>query len=141
MKKKLFGLLLVASSFLTVGGQVTELKQTVDSPIIENESGLVETTTDDSNKTVKLNVKNAAGFIGNDAAVDVSPTYVSSTKIDGVAYLRYATAVKGAFNNISYTRTMDGVSQDVAVKQVYKGLSANGTILYYNGSEPVTDTN
>lgn len=141
MKKKLFGLLLVASSFLTVGGQVTELKQTVDSPIIENEYGLVETTTDDSNKTVKLNVKNAAGFIGNDAAVDVSPTYVSSTKINGVAYLRYATAVKGAFNNISYTRTMDGVSQDVAVKQVYKGLSANGTILYYNGSEPVTDTN
>ena len=63
-------------------------------------------------------------------------------------YLRYAVAVKGDIESISFTRsvpaydsknTISEVTQEVTT--IYKGLSANGSTYYYNAQEANSITN
>lgn len=67
---------------------------------------------------------------------DMSKTYVqwAYNETDGYDYLRFATAVSGDYNSISYTRHIEGIADETqSVTAVYKGISAAGETMYSNG--------
>lgn len=77
--------------------------------------------------------------------VAYSQTFVQYAKKDANYYLRFATAVKGNINSLSYTRAITPVEGDdlvasktVDVNFVYKTITAEGVQYYYNGQDIVT---
>ena len=84
--------------------------------------------------------------IGDTDTVSVSPTYAQTgTYVENdVTYnvLRFATAVKGNIESISYLRGMVDGKIDAPLKEVstiYKSIKAGDSLYYYNGSELTTD--
>lgn len=96
---------------------------------------MVEYTHDVNNESVQLNVRN--NQIGNEATVDVSRTFVQYGIRENNNYvLRFATAVKGSIDQITYTRTAEGREDNIKnVTHVYQGLLSGEATVYYN---PVT---
>ena len=96
---------------------------------------MVEYTHDVNNESVQLNVRN--NQIGNEATVDVSRTFVQYGIRENNNYvLRFATAVKGSIDQITYTRTAEGREDNIKnVTHVYQGLLSGESTVYYN---PVT---
>lgn len=84
------------------------------------------------NNAVQLNVKNV--LIGENEATDVSRTFVQYGIRENNNYVvRFATAVKGSLEKITYTRTAEGLEDaHKEVTQVYQGILSNGSAVYYN---------
>ena len=78
-----------------------------------------------------------------DSALDCSDMFAQYAfdKNDGSYYLRFATAIKGDVTSLSYKRVVAGLDDNIISSYtLYKGISANGIVNYYNGSELSTDT-
>ena len=129
MKKKLYGLLVV--SMMLLSGTIISANQET-TRIVNEDLGITESTVDNSILSKTVDVKKSS-FIGQDDNIDMSPTYIQTTEYGGKNYLRFATAVKGSFSDIYWTRTVDGNTVNLPVEKVYKGLSSNGQTLYYTG--------
>ena len=99
------------------------------------QASMVEYAYDVNNEAVQLNVRN--NQIGSEDTVDVSRTFVQYGIRENNNYvLRFATAVKGSIDQITYTRTAEGREDNVKnVTHVYQGLLAGESTVYYN---PVT---
>ena len=85
--------------------------------------------------------------IGNDSAVDVSPIYVQTAAYDdengSYSLLRFAVAVKGSIDSISFVRGGVYGREETSIKEVdtlYKGISAAGATYYYDGEEGTFST-
>lgn len=81
--------------------------------------------------------------IGKDSIVDASKIFVQSGAytIDDVQYnaLRFAVAVKGEISSIFFSRGhIEGTNpvEEKEVTTVYRGISANGQMCYYNPEAP-----
>ena len=123
----LSALLIPSKTYVEKKGSFEE--DTID--VCENEFGL------DLTKGLK---------IGDTDTVSVSPTYAQTgTYVEnGVTYnvLRFATAVRGNIESISYLRGMVDGKIDAPLKEVstiYKSIKAGDDLYYYNGTELTTD--
>lgn len=84
------------------------------------------------NNAIHLKAKN--DLISEDETVDVSRTFVQYGIRENNNYvLRFATAVKGPIEKITYTRTAEGLEDaQKNVTHVYQGILSNGSTVYYN---------
>ena len=81
--------------------------------------------------TIQLNARNI--LIGENETVDVSKTFVQLGVRENNYVLRFATAVKGSVEKITYTRTAEGLDDaQKDVTHVYQGILSNGSTVYYN---------
>lgn len=78
-------------------------------------------------------------------AVENSTTFVQYAEKEGSYYLRFATAVKGNIEKLSYTRELTPLEGDTLLASkttdlnvVYKSISADNQTYYYNGTELTT---
>ena len=132
-------------SILTFGLLATSIN-VVSTISNSKETGSIEEygfdVTDRGNQGV--NIKNALSSEG----VEYSNTFVQyALGEDGNYYLRFATAVKGTnLSSISYTRSaITGADasviaeKEITVSTLYSGISANGVVKYYDGSNIVNE--
>lgn len=102
----------------------------------DNNYNLSEST-EVSNK-VGCSVRNVN--VGESLTVDVSSTFVQVGQDDSALYMRFVTAVSGPIKSISYTRESENLGVRVEpVEVVYKGVSSNDQVLYYDGSSFVNE--
>lgn len=104
---------------------------------------LIETADDSMNKNAvpfKKGIK-----IGSSDTVSMSKTYVQRgvQTIDGKEYdvMRFATAIKGKIDSISYQRGYVVGKDDIPPKEVvtlYKSILADGKSYYYDGTSETT---
>ena len=119
--------ILALSALLVLGANVA----------LNGKAHLVEGAYDDFNDTPTLNVRNQ-GFIGSDETVAYSDMYAQyGIDSDNNYWVRFATAIKGNVESLSYTREAvqelgetEAVTKEVTT--VYKGVSSNGVASYYN---------
>lgn len=130
--KSNFKLILLASTLL---GATLVAAPTVNN--IAND-GLLETTSDVLNNEVGSKLVRDI-VIGENGEVATSNVFVQYGLTDyegsSVYVMRFATAVKGDINSISYTRdSVAGLEDKGAqvVNTVYKGINANGSTYYYH---------
>ena len=97
---------------------------------------LESSTTDFINE--KSNVKKVAlrNASSENNAFNASKIYFQTAQdSEGYEYLRFATALRGSYSKVSYTRHIDGLGdKDSNVSVLYKGIAANGKVSYYDGS-------
>ena len=85
------------------------------------------------NNAIHLKVRNE--LISEEETVDVSRTFVQYgiRESSNNYVLRFATAVKGPIEKITYTRTAEGLEDaQKNVTHVYQGILSNGSTVYYN---------
>lgn len=138
--KKTTKLLLLSSALV---GAVLTTKAAASTKSIDINDKLIETADDITNKNAipfKKGIK-----IGSDDKVTMSKTFVQigTQTIDGKEYdvMRFATAIKGKIDSISYQRGYVVGKDDIAPKEVltlYKGIIADGKTYYYNGTSQTT---
>ena len=138
--KKTTKLLLLSSALV---GAVLTTKAAASTKSIDINDKLIETADDITNKNAipfKKGIK-----IGSDDKVSMSKTFVQigTQTIDGKEYdvMRFATAIKGKIDSISYQRGYVVGKDDIAPKEVltlYKGIIADGKTYYYNGTSQTT---
>lgn len=81
----------------------------------------------------KVALKNASS--GNDAFNASKIYFQTAQDSEGYEYLRFATALRGSYSRVSYTRHIDGLGDnDSNVSVLYKGIAADGKVSYYDGS-------
>ena len=102
-----------------------------------NSSALIETATDllSNEKGIRLS-SDEGSYVGSDAVVDYSPTYAQygTNPETGNRILRFATAVKGAIESLTYTRAPIAGEEKSHVKEVYSlyaGIMADSEVQYY----------
>ena len=113
--------ILALSALLVLGANVA----------LNGKTHLVEGAYDNFNDTPTLNVRNQ-GFIGSDETVAYSDMYAQyGIDSDNNYWVRFATAIKGNVESLSYTREAvqelgetEAVTKEVTT--VYKGVSSNG---------------
>lgn len=141
MKKKLFGLLLVTASLVGCGTNVNENSVSQNEQVVANDAGLVESVGDSNILTPKVEIKKSKTYIGENETITMSPVYIQLVEKESEQYLRYAVAIKGDFENIYWTRKIEGKEDsDFEVKQAYKGLTSGNDIVYYTGNGISTDS-
>lgn len=138
--KKTTKLLLLSSALV---GAVITTKAAASTNSIDINDKLIETADDITNKNAipfKKGIK-----IGSDDKLSMSKTFVQigTQTIDGKEYdvMRFATAIKGKIDSISYQRGYVVGKDDIAPKEVltlYKGIIADGKTYYYNGTSQTT---
>ena len=92
------------------------------------------------NITESVSVKK--GVIGSDNTFAHSQTYVQYGKTDAGQYaMRFATAVKGDIDSLSYTRAAIAGKEAATfqVTTVYRGIEAGEAVYYYDGTDLTTD--
>ena len=138
--KKTTKLLLLSSALV---GAVITTKAAASTKSIDINDKLIETADDITNSNAipfKKGIK-----IGSDDKLSMSKTFVQigTQTIDGKEYdvMRFATAIKGKIDSISYQRGYVVGKDDIAPKEVlmlYKGIIADGKTYYYNGTSQTT---
>lgn len=138
--KKTTKLLLLSSALV---GAVLTTKAAASTKSIDINDKLIETADDITNKNAipfKKGIK-----IGSDDKVSMSKTFVQigTQTIEGKEYdvMRFATAIKGKIDSISYQRGYVVGKDDIPPKEVvtlYKGIIADGKTYYYNGTSQTT---
>ena len=105
-------------------------------------AGIETSAIDESNS---LNKVRKSVLIRNEE-VDYSRLYVQKGENDGFNYLRYAIAVKGKIDKITFNLVADkldgednNLTDEKNVETLYKGIIANGETKYYNPSSYDTD--
>lgn len=104
-------------------------------------SPLKEECLDGLNQESNLKVDVKRALIG-DETMSISKTFVQygQDPTDNKYVLRFATAVKGNISSIKYVREIEG--KDVIekeVSEVYRGILANDSTYYYDGSNLTTN--
>ena len=134
MKKKM--LFSVALASLVLGGGIISLSN--------EKENLKDFAYDTFNATKGVSIKNARRSNQN---VENSTIYAQVANKDGVDYLRFATAIKGDINSVSYNRTIvsTGASKDKTITTVYKSISAKNSeseeasSIFYTENGSLTD--
>ena len=116
MKKKI--LFIVALASLVLGSGIVSLNN--------EKENLKDFAYDTFNATKGVSIKNARR---TNQSVENSTIYAQVATKDGVDYLRFATAIKGDINSVSYNRTIvaTGASKDKTITTVYKSISAKNS--------------
>ena len=107
---------------------------------INHDNDLKESTTDYFNEKNGIKKLTIQEIDNKQSTFNASKIYVQTgNDNEGNEYLRFATALRGNFSNVKYTRTMVGKENKYAiVETVYKGISTtnNGeTISSYSNGE------
>ena len=107
---------------------------------INHDNDLKESTTDYFNEKSGIKKLTIQEIDNKQSTFNASKIYVQTgNDNEGNEYLRFATALRGNFSNVKYTRTMVGKENKYAiVETVYKGISTtnNGeTISSYSNGE------
>lgn len=127
--KKIIGLGLLVLCAATLGS--------LTNPVINHKDNDLQTSTIDF-----VNEKN--GIKKANVITQVNNNKFSASKIyaqtavddEGFEYLRFATALRGKFDNVTYTRHIEGLEDKIdPVTTIYKGISANGVTTYSNGKD------
>ena len=127
--KKIIGLGLLVLCAATLGS--------LTNPVINHKDNDLQTSTIDfvneKNGVKKANVITQV----NNNKFSASKIYAQTAVDDeGFEYLRFATALRGKFDNVTYTRHIEGlVDKTDPVTTIYKGISANGVTTYSNGKD------
>lgn len=116
MKKKI--LFSVALASLVLGSGIVSLNN--------EKENLKDFAYDTFNVTKGVSIKNARR---TNQSVENSTIYAQVATKDGVDYLRFATAIRGDINSVSYNRTIvaTGASKDKTITTVYKSISAKNS--------------
>lgn len=116
MKKKI--LFSVALASLVLGSGIVSLNN--------KKENLKDFAYDTFNVTKGVSIKNARK---TNQSVENSTIYAQVATKDGVDYLRFATAIRGDINSVSYNRTIvaTGASKDKTITTVYKSISAKNS--------------
>lgn len=116
MKKKI--LFSVALASLVLGSGIVSLNN--------EKENLKDFAYDTFNATKGVSIKNARK---TNQSVENSTIYAQVATKDGVDYLRFATAIRGDINSVSYNRTIvaTGASKDKTITTVYKSISAKNS--------------
>lgn len=112
-------------STLVLGGLVLSAPKQQDT--------LIEWAGDLNNNGVQLNVRNT--IVGDATEFDISKTFAQYgvNEETNNYVVRFATAVKGSLEEITYTRVAEGKEDAVKnVTTVYQGLESKGEVVYYN---------
>lgn len=107
---------------------------------INNKHEIVEKAEDGMGETVAFNLRETK--IGDATEISYSKTYsqVGVNEETGNHVLRFATAISGDIKTAYYTRTIEGLKDSTKqVTTVYKGIEANGSIYYFDGTNLVTE--
>ena len=127
--KKIIGLGLLVLCAATLGS--------LTNPVINHKDNDLQTSTIDfineKNGVKKANVTTQV----NNNKFSASKIY-AQTAVDeeGFEYLRFATALRGKFDKVTYTRHIEGLEDKIdPVTTIYKGISANGVTTYSNGKD------
>ncbi len=137
MKKKIIFPIVSVLSLAFISGLVNKTNTPDDST-----NDFVESTKDylnEQNGIEQVNVK----ALNSNSALDCSTMYAQYAfdKNDDSYYLRFATAIKGDVTSLSYKRVVAGIDDYIISSYtLYKGISANGIVNYYDGSALSTDT-
>lgn len=107
---------------------------------LNHENDLKESTTDYFNEKSGIKKLTIQEIDNKQSTFKASKIYVQTgSDTEGNEYLRFATALRGNFSNVKYTRLMNGKdNKDAIVETVYKGISTtnNGeTISSYSNGE------
>ena len=123
MKK--INLLLIAGALFTLG--------------LANQNIIEETNDYEANNPLKI-CRNMQ--IGKDDKFHSSKMFVQHGKIDGVDCLRFATALKGNIDKISYIRKSfdETADKEKEVASIYESILANGEATYFDGTDTTTDS-
>lgn len=127
--KKIIGLGLLVLCAATLGS--------LTNPVINHKDNDLQTSTIDfvneKNGIKKANVSTQV----NNNKFSASKIYAQTAVDDeGFEYLRFATALRGKFDNVTYTRHIEGLEDKTdPVTTIYKGISANGVTTYSNGTD------
>lgn len=80
-------------------------------------------------------------LIGSDEKVAYSKIYTQYAELENNYVLRFAVAVKGDINSLTFTRaSIEGHAEKVKeVPTVYRGIIANNTTYFYDGLDLTTD--
>ena len=116
MKKKI--LFSVALASLVLGSGIVSLSN--------EKENLKDFAYDTFNAAKGVSIKNARK---TNQSVENSTIYAQVATKDGVDYLRFATAIRGDINSVSYNRTIvaTGASKDKTITTVYKSISAKNS--------------
>ena len=116
MKKKI--LFSVALASLVLGSGIVSLSN--------KKENLKDFAYDTFNAAKGVSIKNARR---TNQSVENSTIYAQVATKDGVDYLRFATAIRGDINSVSYNRTIvaTGASKDKTITTVYKSISAKNS--------------
>ena len=100
---------------------------------------LESSTTDFMNE--KSNVKKVAlrnASSGSNAFKASKIYFQTASDSDGYEYLRFASALRGAYSKVSFTRHIEELEDKTdEVTTLYKGIAANGKVSFTNGDELV----
>ena len=129
MKKVLRNSVFVLASILTMI-QVGNSFISKDTQFVENASSIQS-----------IGAKSVKQLIGNDKNINCSKIYTQYAELENNYVLRFATAVKGDINSITYTRAKIKEHDEKVqnVKTVYRGITANNITYYYDGTDLTTD--
>ena len=98
-----------------------------------------ESTADVMNEVAGMK-KQAVRRVVGDSTTAVSKTYTQYGVYEGKYVIRFATAVKGDLESVSYFRSIaGGAEEEKAVSEVYKGIAAEDKVYYYDGSNLTED--
>lgn len=106
-------------------------------PVVNRKDSDLQTSTIDfvneKQGIKKANIKSVA----KNGKFNASKIYAqTATDENGYEYLRFATALRGNFTNVTYTRHIEGLEDKTEeLTTLYKGISANGVTTYSNGSD------
>ena len=116
MKKKI--LFSVALASLVLGSGIVSLNN--------EKENLKDFAYDTFNAAKGVSIKNARR---TNQSVENSTIYAQVATKDGIDYLRFATAIRGDINSVSYNRTIvaTGASKDKTITTVYKSISAKNS--------------
>lgn len=80
-------------------------------------------------------------LIGSDETIEYSKIYTQYAELENNYVLRFAVAVKGDINSLTFTRaSLEGHAEKVQdVPTVYRGIIADKKTYYYDGAKPTTD--
>ena len=101
-----------------------------------NNIGLEASTIDYLNEKENIERVSIRRASDENTNFDMSSTYVqwAHNDEDGYDYMRFATALAGDYESVSYTRHIAGIDDEThEVTAVYKGISAAGETTYSNG--------
>lgn len=134
MKKKI--LFSVALASLVLGSGIVSLNN--------EKENLKDFAYDTFNAAKGVSIKNARR---TNQSVENSTIYAQVATKDGVDYLRFATAIRGDINSVSYNRTIvaTGASKDKTITTVYKSISAKNSesaealSIFYTENGSLTD--
>ena len=131
--KKIYLLALLCPFFLGGLTGANETVRVVETPVEEKDFVVYEEKLSNDFKPV--------GTLRETVVVDqvtaTSGTYVQYGKntTSGNDILRFATAVKGNIDTLTYTLSYSGNNETYPVQYVYRGITVNGKTTYYNGSD------